>query len=195
MDAESKKIEIIKKLAEQDSKRRKKIQKIFSNYDYINWLENFLKIYEGFSDDTWLNESEALSKEDNENVLNLPLFFEEVKAYATKNFIYPSHEHLQDYTFYNEFYLIRYNRCIYKISMICGQGTVFYCTRAENKNNSSTKIIDIKDVIGGNISPNAKYISKKLESFSIFVKEMIESEIPIPAIKERFKEICNNYEN
>ena len=192
MDAESKKIKIIKKLIEQDSEHRKKIQKIFSNYDYMNWLENFLKIYEGFSDDTWLYEPEAISKEDNENVLNLPLFFEGVKAYATKNFIYPGHE---DYSFYNEFYLIRYNRCIYKISIMCGQGTEFYCTKAENKNSSSTKIIDIKDVIEGNMSPNAKCISEKLESFSIFVKEMIESEIPIPAIKERFKEICNNYEN
>lgn len=151
MDTESKKIEIIKKLAEQDSEHRKKIQKIFSNYDYINWLENFLKIYKGFSDDTWLYEPEAISKEDNENVLNLSLFFEGVKAYATKNSIYPGHEHHQYYTFYNEFYLVRYYRCIYKISMMCGQGAEFYCTTAENKNSSSTRIIDIKEVIEDNM--------------------------------------------
>ena len=171
----------------QFSKKRQRIAVMFSSYDYMNWLEKFVGIHGEFYDDSWLYEPEKISKEDYEKVLDLPLFFEGIEAYAQKNFIYPFFDKC---SFYNCYYLIRYNRTVYKIAMTCGQGTQFSFQKAENT--MSGKIIDFCNVIDNKSLESTKSISEKLDILSNDIKEMINSGVPSESIHVLVEELTSN---
>lgn len=120
--------------------RRKEVEKITSNNNYITWLENFTNKYTRFSDVDWTYCPTRLSKGDSENVEKLKLFYEAIEKYAEQNSISSESE---DFILGNEYYLIGFNSIVYRIGIICGQGTVTYCERV---NDISENIIDFNSI-------------------------------------------------
>ena len=79
--------EILKELDEQKA--------LISNYDYINWIENFTVEYPGFSSDSWLYFPEQISLEDYTKVEKLDSFFSALLAYCDKHLINTSKDNLE----------------------------------------------------------------------------------------------------
>lgn len=120
--------------------RQQRKKEMFSGYEYINWLENAIGLYKKLVSS---NHHLILSTDkDYENLSSLHLFFEGIEDYARKNFISPSKE---KEAYYNCFYLVEYNRCVYKISMRCQYEVVFSVEMAEST--LSNEIINFNDVV------------------------------------------------
>ena len=61
---------------------------MFSDYDYINWLESFTDTYAHFSEDSWCYKKDDISEEDLEKVKDLHLLLEGIEDYCNRNYIY-----------------------------------------------------------------------------------------------------------
>lgn len=68
-----------------------------------------------------------ISKEDIDRANNLGLFFEGIREYAGKNYIYPIMYEYQSYYSVKD----NINEVYYKIGVIEGQGGSFFCDRVE----------------------------------------------------------------
>ena len=113
-------------IIEKEKQKNARIKILMSNLDYINWLIEFTKDKEGFSDNDWIYSSEKLDDFNQEKVYDLQLFFEGIYQYARKNYIYPQASSL------GECYQIRIGDVIFEIGYLSGQGTKFYCKRIRN---------------------------------------------------------------
>ena len=109
--------------------RINKQKEIQSNPKYINWLEKFTERYPRFTDDDILYEKKFKSAEDIDGVNNLSLLYNVIEEYAQKNYIYLE----KNSDFYGS-YKIKYNGIGYEIGCMVGQGTLFYCGRLSNPN-------------------------------------------------------------
>ena len=148
--------EKLKKLAQEYKMkleiRDKKIEKMFSNTDYINWLIKFtIKNDNSFSDNDWLYTPDSITKNDSEKVNDLCLFYEGINEYAENNNIGPKF-----IEFGNE-YNIKINDIGIEIGIMNGQGTLFYCKKIDV--NSDMNFIDFNDVI--NNKNNNKTLKRK----------------------------------
>ena len=119
--------EIMKRIVEENIKKERqkneKIKSLMSNTDYIEWLIEFTKDKEGFSDDDWIYSSEKLDDVAKEKVDDLQLFFEGIYQYSRINYIYSLTRPL------GECYKIRIGDIGFEIGYLSGQGTKFYCRR------------------------------------------------------------------
>lgn len=66
-------------------KRSVRIDKIFSDTDYIDWFCDFLLRHNCFSIDEWQGNSSEISELDKLNIRNLYLFFQGISNYANKH--------------------------------------------------------------------------------------------------------------
>lgn len=148
--------------------------KIVSTVEYITWLGNFTKKYEGFSDNKWLYCPEELSEQDNNFVQELHLFYDGIETYSSHNYIYPIK------CDFGGFYKIKYDGIGFEIGRLIGQGTLFYCTRVEIVNEQ--EFIDFNDIMNNKEQDNVKDINKKLEELSKFVISVYEYGVPYDAI-------------
>ena len=119
-----------------------KIKELISNKKYILWLDEFTKTYPKFCDDNWLYKPGELSTQDTQMVSYLGYFFGCIKQYAEKNYL-PAYS--DNSPFYNSFYLIKFNNILYRIGIVSGQGTYFYCQRFDKTD--LYKCIDFEDIV------------------------------------------------
>ena len=171
--------EFWKPLIEKDKKKRQRVLELVYNYDYINWLENFTKTHSSFADDDWLYFPENLSKQDYERVRELSIFYNVIKKYADKNYIYEKQNIME--SAHHSYNTIKYNGNIYKVGLVIGQGSYHYCKRIDE---ATDKTIDFKDIVENRKSEKTDEISSKLSDLSNMIEEMIKSDVPIEAIGE-----------
>ena len=153
-----------------------KRKEMFSNTNYLKWLESFTIEHPGFSDDDWLYFPEKISQEDNEKVKNLHLFYEGIELYAKKNYIYPTECDFGGY------YNIKLDSIGYEIGMLVGQGTVFFCKRTPL--NKDLEYIDFNDIMTDKKKDGVDVITRQLKDLSNKVLELHKKGIPLDALIE-----------
>lgn len=155
-----------------DEKRKE----MFSNTNYIKWLEGFTTKYESFADDSWLYTPTELSQEENEKVANLHLLYEGIELYAKKNYIYPTECDFGGY------YNIKLDNIGYEIGMLVGQGTVFFCKRTGI--DKDLEYIDFNDIMTDKKKDGVDVITQQLKDLSNKVLELHKKGIPLTALIE-----------
>ena len=117
---------VLEETKNKEETKRKKIDKMFSNTDYINWLINFTMQNNGcFSDDDWLYNPEDITKKDSEKVNDLQLFFKGIDKYAREYNIDPI---IFDQGYGVE-YKIKVNDIGLQIGLNVGQGSYTLCKK------------------------------------------------------------------
>lgn len=162
----------------------KKREEIFSNSDYMNWLEFFTRKHQNFSDDSWLYSLEEISDIDYLNVINLHLLYEGVELYAKKNYIYPTELE------WGNFYRIQLNKVGYEIGMAIGQGTTFFVKRVIL--DKKMDFIDFYDIIKDKKCENVDDITEKLNEISNRVVELYKKGVPLEALVDRLSDTLNS---
>jgi len=119
------------RLVDELLQKQNKIKELVSNKNYILWLEEFTKSYPKFCDDDWLYKSDELSDRDTQMISYLGYFYECINQYAEKNYLSAYSDNIP---FYNCFYHIKFNAILYKIGIVSGQGTYYYCQRIDEPN-------------------------------------------------------------
>ena len=152
-------------------------KEIISNTDYIVWLEKFTSEHPYFMGGDWLYQSNKISKEDYQHVLELTHLYMGIDKYANKNYLYPT---LESYT---SCYLIKFNETYFEIGIFYGQGTSAFCNRIKEVEKDE-KFIDFNDVINNKEQASNKEIKKKLEMLSNFIETLTSENIPLEAIFE-----------
>ena len=165
-------MDYIERLKVDETKRKE----MFSNINYIKWLENFTIKYPDFSDDDWLYFSEKISQEDNEKVKKLHLFYEGIELYAKKNYIYPIECDFGGY------YNIKLDNIGYEIGMLVGQGTLFFWKRTSL--NKDLEYIDFNDILIDKKKDGVDVITRQLNNLSNKVLELHKKGIPLTALIE-----------
>lgn len=166
-------------------KSQERAKSIVADTNYMLWLEKFSGIYLVFSDDTWLYNPEAISKEDSENVAELCSFFNGLSGYAEKNFL-PIYS--EDYTTY---VCIKFNNIGYEIGLVSGQGTYAYCERISI---SSDKVfIDFNDVVADKKQPHVDGVDETLTKISSMIEQLLISGVPAAAIYARINDTISKY--
>lgn len=153
-----------------------KRNEMFSNTNYIKWLEGFTTKYESFADDSWLYAPTELSHEENEKVANLHLLYEGIELYAKKNYIYPTECDFGGY------YNIKLDNIGYEIGMLVGQGTLFFCKRTPL--NKDLEYIDFNDIMTDKKKDGVDVITQQLKDLSNKVLELHKKGIPLTALIE-----------
>lgn len=165
-----------------------KLKRLFSSYDYMNWLNSFTANTKGFSDEEYLYFPEKISKEDLDKVNNLGLFFEGIEKYADKNYIYPTIYEYQSYYSVKD----NVNDAYYKIGVIEGQGGSFFCERVEDT--SKLDFIDFNDIMNDKIRENVEEIEANLDNMSNLVLSLYNKGVPLEAIKDTFDKTISEIE-
>ena len=176
------------KWLKEKEEKKFKLESLFSSYDYMNWLNRFTAKHENFCDDDFIYFFEELPKNDLEQVKNLALFFEGIREYAYKNYIYPNVYEYQSY------YGIKdsVNEVYYKIGVIEGQGGSFFCDRVEDT--SEIDFIDFNDIMNNKVGENVEEIENGLDNMSSLVISLYEKGVPIEAIKEALEKTISEIE-
>lgn len=153
-----------------------KRKEMFSNTNYVKWLESFTIEHPVFSDDDWLYFPEKISQEDNEKVKNLHLFYEGIELYAKKNYIYPTKCDFGGY------YNIKLDNISYEIGMLVGQGTLFFCNRKPI--DKDLEYIDFNDIMADKKKDGVDVITQQLKDLSDKILELHKKGIPLDALIE-----------
>lgn len=156
-----------------------KIKKMFSDTEYISWLNEFTIKHSEFSDNTWLYFPEKISENDREHVNDLHLLFEGIEEYANRNYLFPTPNE------WGEYYSIKYNNIGFNIGVAFGQGTLFYCERTD----AFEKAIEFEDILNNKSFERITIINNKFEDLSQKIIELIELGIPIQVIQEKIGNI------
>lgn len=166
-------------------KSQERAKSIVADNVYMLWLEKFASIHPIFSDDTWLYEPNAISKEDSENVAELCSFFNGLSEYAEKNFL-PIYS--EDFTTY---VYIKFNDIGYEIGLISGQGTYAYCQRIDI---SPDKVfIDFNDIVADRKQPHVDGVDETLNTISNLIEQLLNSGVPAAAVYTRINDTINKY--
>ena len=156
-----------------------------SNNEYISWLEKFTEKYSRFSDDSFSVKDKKITSTDLENSQNLSLLYEGIHNYAKENYIYAK----QSYDFDN-YYLIKYNNIGYKIGVMTGQGTYFFCERI---NEVTDEYIDFNDILLNKKQENTDYYNRRLLQLSSIISYYYEQGIPLKAIEKTIDDTLWNH--
>lgn len=154
--------------------RNLKIQEMFANSEYIDWLSHFTIENQNFSDDMWLYFPEKISKEDGSRVNDLCLMYEGIDKYASANYIFPYH------CDFGNFYKIKFNDVGFEIGTLSGQGTIFFCSRVSIEDEK--EFIDFNDIINNKKSDNVTTIENSLSELSEHVISLSNNGVPLEAI-------------
>ena len=176
------------KLTKEREERKRKIKALLSNYDYMNWLNKFTKDNNGFYTEYYLYNTLEISKEDLDNVNKFKLLFEGIDKYAYKNYIYP------DIDDYQIVYGIKdnVNEIYYKIGLITGQGSYYFCDRVEYTDEMN--FIDFNDIMNDRTRDNVKEIETGLNNMSNLIVSLSLKGAPLGAIKEVFDKTIREIE-
>lgn len=163
-------------LLEEMKKREAEKKELFSNYDYILWLEKFTLLYERFTDDSWLYKPEELSEVDIKNVGKIALFFEALSDYCHKYYINVASNEM----FESECINIKHNGIGYQIGLVTGQGSCVYVERKVPEDGT----IEFSDVLNDTMPEDFEAKKALIKKFEQIVTEMKAKCIPISIILE-----------
>ena len=167
---------LMDKLVEDIRSEQKITEKITQTDDYINWLEIFTTKNPKFSDSNSFYFPKKLSEDDKENISKLGNFYDAIKIYAYKNYIYGTSNN-----FGNQYY-IKYNNVGYEIKIVTGQGTILSVTRQKITKNNSDDFIDFKLIQKNEVTKRAKMIREKLDKLNNLINTLDEENVPFEAI-------------
>ena len=162
-----------------------KAERLVSNTKYMLWLEEFTAKNHGFSDDSWLYNSEKLSAIDSENVHNLCSFFNGIAKYADNNFLPVYSEDAHESHVY-----IQFNGIGYEIGVVVGQGAYTYCQRLNIF--SDKRFINFNDVVANKKQKNVDHINKQLNKLSASIHTLMDMGVPIKAITGTIEDALSN---
>ncbi len=171
------------KYIEKENARNEEIKIMMANQSYLEWLTQFTKDKEGFSDEDWLYFPERIKDSDKANVEKLGLFYDGIDNYAQQNYIYPLPCE------FGNFYKIRLNEIDFEIGMLVGQGTVFYCKKVKVENEQ--EFIDFNDIMTNKKQEQVAKINTILESLSNMVFTAYKNGVPIEAISSTLEDIID----
>ena len=171
------------KYIEKENARNEEIKVMMSNTNYLEWLTQFTKDKEGFSDEDWLYFPERIKDSDKAKVEKLGLFYDGIDNYAKLNYIYPLP------CAFGNFYKIRLNEIGFEIGMLIGQGTVFFCKKVEVENKQ--EFIDFNDIMTNKKQEQVDKVNTILESLSNMVLTAYKNGVPIEAIRYTLEEIID----
>ena len=131
--------ELVDKFIAKEKQKDKEIKNMLSNTDYINWLNDFSKDKNRFSDDDWLYFPEKLNESDREKVGKLYLLYEGIDCYAEENHISP------ESCKFGNYYSVKLNDFCFEIGILIGQGTVFFFNKVPLEEDK--EFIDFNDIM------------------------------------------------
>ena len=169
-------IETAKQMIETIKKRKIESEELILSDNYILWLEKFTEKYPNFTDDEWFDDNK-ISYEDNKNVLKIGLLFYKIRRYARDNFIYPK-DNIESYN-------IEHNNIGYRIGLIDGQGSFFFCERTTPTND----FINLSNIRENIEQPNVRNIKKRLEFLKEYLTKLLKENIPVEAINETTQKV------
>ncbi len=148
---------------------------IMSNPEYIEWIEEFTKDKQGFSDE----DIHLYKDAEKANIEKLRLFYRGLDTYAKANHIYP------ELNEFGCFYKVKYNNSGYQVGYFEGQGTtVYYLTILSLRRNK--EFIDFNDVLSNKKQENVDAINKSLSTISNDIITAYNNGVPIEAIANTF---------
>lgn len=162
--------------------KEEEMNKILSNYEYINWIINFSKDIDSFTEYNWLYDSLELSEIDKENIKRLGLFYEAIDKYARANFIYPIVTNNESY------YQIKIDNYGFEIGIINGQDNIHFCQRAHIEKN---EFIDFKDILTNKKQDNVNEIINKLNALGEMIQKTYNEGVPLEAINNTVNKTLN----
>lgn len=162
-------IEILK-IIELESKE------MFSNTNYLKWLENFTSEHQSFTDSFSELWNGKISNEDSKNISNLSLLYNGIERYAKKNYIYPTK------CDFGSYYNIKLNNISYEIGMLVGQGSIFFCNRKPIS--KDLEYIDFTDIMVDKKKDGVDEITQQLKDLSDKILELHKKGIPLNALIE-----------
>ena len=115
------------------------IKKIFSNTDYVLWLDEFINDKKGFSDEKYLLENNIAKNDDYINIMSLSIFYYALELYAKKNNI-ESNKYVL-----GESYKIKLDDISLEVGTYVTIGIFYFCERTKIKKND--KYIDVDDLV------------------------------------------------
>ena len=161
--------------------KENKMKNMLSNTNYIEWLIEFTKKYESFTDNSWLYNPEELSENDFNSVSDLNLLYEIIDHYAEKNYIYPMPCNFGNY------YKIKFNNIAFEIGLIAGQGVVNFCNKIELNNDISLEFIDYNDIINNKEYAHVQNINRYLSCIERKIMSAYYNGVPAEALKNALK--------
>ena len=156
-----------------DSKERN--DRIFKNYDYLNWLEKYMSDRLRAYDDDYIFEENS-NEIDYNNILKFDNFFSEIEKYAQDNFI--PIETKQGKTYYK----IKYNNVAYNVGIIYTQGMAYYVDKVENAD--LDKYIDVQDIKNNVVQEKTQPYKNRLEELKKDILKAYSYGIDVKFIEE-----------
>lgn len=165
--------------------RKEKINKMIENFEYINWLEEFSKKYNKFSDDSWLYSPSEIDKDDYDKVIMLGDFYDGLYRYAYEHYV----DFFFEDTFAGENFWFVYNNVYYNIGYIAGQGTVFFIERSENK--PDVICLNYVDAINKKYDDRVVKINEKFNELENYIKSFSELKVSDQIIHDKISKILD----
>lgn len=176
--------EWIKDYVVKEKVKNEKIKSMMSNTTYIEWLKQFTRNKDGFSDDEWLYFPEKISETDRKNVEKLCLLYKGIANYSQQNYIYPIPCE------FGNFYRVKLGNFGFEIGILVGQGTVFFFNKVLLEDDKY--FIDFNDILLGKKQDNVDQINATLDSLANMIITAYESKVPIEAIVSTLENTIKN---
>ncbi len=151
-----------------------RMQEIFSDSSYIEWLSHFTIEHPKFKDCEWRHFPDKLSSEDYKKVNDLDLLFYIVDKYAKENYRYPIT------TNSGKFYKIKYNDVGFIIGIVGGIALGYICSRVEVDNEKD--FIDFNNIIANKKCDDVEFIERQLKDLSKLIVTLHASGVPLESI-------------
>lgn len=160
---------------------------IFSLMDYLEWIERFTSIYNGFTSFDWIDFPDLLSEVDYIKMVQVELLYSRISKYAKDNYISPIR-----YDFGNYFNTKIFSK-FYEIGIYnCGDG-IYYCNKILDR--KVDNYIDIEDVINNKKTDYVLNCEKTLTDFSSSVNDLYKNGVSINLIVSTFNNTIDNIKN
>ena len=172
--------DIVAILAREHVKEDRIKREMLTDVKYMDWLVDFTLRFPKFYHDDWLYAEDSIDIKDLENAKNICYLFDVINDYLSKNYIVP---YKGDW---DEYYLIKYNNIGFKIGVMSGQGTSFYCERVSVDKNNLDNFIDFYHIFNkDDIRYGNRYdegIINKFNELVSIVRSLYESGVDIEDI-------------
>ena len=149
--------------------KKKKIDKLLNDKEYIKWLEEFTLENPKFYCDSWI-----FSGKTRENIQDISLLYEAIQNYANENYISPILTNCGNY------YSFKHNNIGYHIGIMMGPETIYYC----EKTNDNENYINFVDIQKNTKTSEKLMIDNKMKELTQIINDMIDNNISNDIILE-----------
>lgn len=167
--------EIAVEIQRKAKSEEEKILLLMSNIDYIHWIDNYIEVNKGFSEDDLICFSSYLSIGDKEHIGLLPLFYRGISNYAGNHYTYAK------FNEFGEYYNLKYENIGLEVGILEGENLSHYCNKIEIKEDDS--FIDFQDILLENTQERVDQITESLNGIAESIIEAYENGIPLRSIE------------